>query len=231
MKYIIIGLGNLGKALAKNLARIGNDVIGVDINIARVDAMKQLISGAVSLDTTDEEALRTLPFKDADAIYVTFGKDFGASVQTVALLKSMGADKLIVRATSPIHETVIRAIGVSEVITPEEDFASIYVSHMLMGALFKQWYKITETHHLYKIVPPEIFIGQSLQNINIEEKFDLRLVAVERLLEVKNVLGVKRPSYQVIDHFTDAFVIEKDDILLLFGQLKDIEKIAELVKK
>lgn len=231
MKYIIIGLGNLGKALAQDLARIGNDVIGVDINITRVDAMKQFISGTVCLDTTDEDALRTLPLKDADAIYVTFGKDFGASVQTVALLKSMGANRLIVRATSHIHQTVIQAIGVTEVITPEKDFSSIYVSHMLFGALFKQWYKITETHHLYKIAPPDIFIGQSLQNIDFEEKFGLRLVAVERIIEVKNVLGVKRPTYQVIDNFADAFIIEKDDVLLLFGELKDIEKLAELQKK
>lgn len=228
MKYIIIGLGNLGKALATDLSRIGNDVIGVDLDISRVDAMKRLISGAVCLDTTDEEALRTLPLKDADAIYVTFGKDFGASVQTVALLKSLGADKLIVRATSYIHETVIQAIGVTEVIRPEEDFSSIYVSHMLLGALFKQWYKITDTHHLFKIAPPPIFIGQSLQSINFQEKFNLRLVAVERLVDEKNVLGVKRPTYQVIDDFVDAFVIEKDDILLLFGQLEDIRKIAEL---
>lgn len=228
MKYIIIGLGNLGKALAQDLSRIGNDVIGVDINITRVDAMKQVISGAVCLDTTDEEALRTLPLKEADAIYVTFGKDFGASVQTVALLKSLGANKLIVRATSYIHETVIQAIGVTEVIRPEQDFSSIYVSHLLLGALFKQWYKITDTHHLFKIAPPAIFIGQSLQSINFQEKFNLRLVAVERLIEVKNILGVKRPAYQVIDDFADAFIIEKEDVLLLFGQLEDIRKIAEL---
>lgn len=228
MKYIIIGLGNLGKALAGDLSSIGNDVIGVDKNLTRVDSMKQLIAGAVSLDTTDEEALRTLPLKDADAIYVTFGKDFGASVQTVALLKSLGANKLIVRVTSPIHETVIRAIGVEEVITPEKDFSSIYVSHMLLGALFKQWYKITDTHHLFKIAPPPLFIGQSLQSINLEEKFSLRLVAVERLTDEKNVLGVKRPVYQVIDRFSDAFVVQKDDILLLFGELNDIRKIAEL---
>lgn len=228
MKYIIIGLGNLGKALAQDLSRIGNDVIGVDINITRVDAMKQVISGAVCLDTTDEEALRTLPLKEADAIYVTFGKDFGASVQTVALLKSLGANKLIVRATSYIHETVIQAIGVTEVIRPEQDFSSIYVSHLLLGALFKQWYKITDTHHLFKIAPPAIFIGQSLQSINFQEKFNLRLVAVERSIEVKNILGVKRPAYQVIDDFADAFIIEKEDVLLLFGQLEDIRKIAEL---
>lgn len=228
MKYMIIGLGNLGRALAADLAKIGDDVIGVDKDPARVDSMKQSIAGVVSLDTTDEEALRSLPLKDADAIYVTFGKDFGASVQTVALLKSLGADKLIVRVTSHIHETVIRAIGVSEVITPEKDFSSIYVSHILLGALFKQWYKITDTHHLFKIAPPPLFIGQSLQSIHLEEKFNLRLVAVERLIEEKNVLGVKRPSYQVIDRFADAFVIEKDDILLLFGELNDIRKLAEL---
>ena len=86
------------------------------------------------MDSTDKEALSTLPLSEMDAIIVTFGKDFGTSVQTVALLKSLDAGKLIVRAISSIHETVIRAIGVSEIITPEEDFSTMYTSQASLGA-------------------------------------------------------------------------------------------------
>ena len=116
MKFLVIGLGNLGRAIAENLTRIGDEVIGVDLNLHKVEAVKQTISGSVSLDTTDRDALNTLPLSEMDAIFVTYGKNFGTSVQTVALLKSLDAGKLIVRSISPIHETVIRSIGVAEII-------------------------------------------------------------------------------------------------------------------
>lgn len=135
MKYLVIGLGNLGRAIAESLTRIGNEVIGVDINPHKTEAVKHTISGAISLDTTDKDALNTLPLNEMDAIFVTFGKDFGTSIQTVALLKNLDVNKLIVRGISPIHEAVIRSIGVAEIITPEDDFAGMYASQSLLGEL------------------------------------------------------------------------------------------------
>lgn len=49
MKYLVIGLGNLGRAIAESLTRIGNEVIGVDINPHKTEAVKHTISGAISL--------------------------------------------------------------------------------------------------------------------------------------------------------------------------------------
>ena len=79
MKDLVIGLGNLGRAIAKDLTRVGNEVIGVDMDLHRVDMLKNDIAGAVALDSTDKEALSTLPLSEMDAIIVTFGKDFGTS--------------------------------------------------------------------------------------------------------------------------------------------------------
>lgn len=228
MKYIVIGLGNLGKAIAENLAHIGNDVIGVDLSMNKVDAVKQSISGAICLDTTDSEALGSLPIKDNDAIIVTYGKDFGASVQTVALLKSLGADKIIVRSISPIHETVIRSIGVSKIITPESDYAVNYASQSLLGGLFNAWYKVTDSYHLFKIITPSAFVGQSLASISIEENFNLKLVAIERMTEGKNLLGIKQMISTVIDKPAPTLQIEKNDILIIFGQMDNLHKIAKI---
>ena len=69
MKFLVIGLGNLGRAIAENLTRIGDEVIGVDLNLHKVEAVKQTISGSVSLDTTDRDALNTLPLSEMDAIF------------------------------------------------------------------------------------------------------------------------------------------------------------------
>lgn len=228
MKYLIIGLGNLGRAIANSLTRIGDEVIGVDKNMLRVEAVKQYTSGAINLDTTDRAALNTLPLNEMDAIIVTFGKNVGTSVETVALLKSLNAEKLIVRAISPVHETIIRAIGVSEIFTPEEDFASIYASMSLLGGLFKQWYKVTETHHLYKIKIPSALVGQDLGTVKPEENFNIRLVAIERPQEVRNLIGLKQTQYQVIDHFTDRFVLEENDMLIIFGKMETIKRLSDI---
>ena len=220
MKYLVIGLGNLGRAIAKDLTRVGNEVIGVDMDLHRVDMLKNDIAGAIALDSTDKEALSTLPLSEMDAIIVTFGKDFGTSVQTVALLKSLDAGKLIVRAISSIHETVIRAIGVSEI--------TMYTSQASLGGLFRHWYKVTDTEHLYKIKTPATLVGQTIKNIDFEENFGIHLVAIERPYEKKNLIGLTQTEYKVISRISEELVIEADDLLILFGKMELLNKIANI---
>lgn len=228
MKYLVIGLGNLGRAIAESLTRIGNEVIGVDINLHKIEAVKHTISGAISLDTTDKDALNTLPLNEMDAIFVTFGKDFGTSIQTAALLKNLDVNKLIVRGISPIHEAVIRSIGVAEIITPEDDFAGMYASQTLLGELFKQWYRVTDTHHLYKIKTPGALVGQTLKTIGFQENFGIRLVGIERPKTERNLLGLKQTQYTVLNNITDDLVIESEDLLILFGKMDVLHKLAEI---
>ena len=228
MKYLVIGLGNLGRAIAESLTRIGNEVIGVDVDLNNIEAVKHTISGAISLDTTDKDALNTLPLNEMDAIFVTFGKDFGTSIQTVAMLKNLDANKLVVRGISPIHEAVIRSIGVTEIITPEDDFAGMYASQSLFGKRFKQWYRVTDTHHLYKIKAPATFVGQTLQTIDLEENFGVRLVGIERPKEERNLIGLKQIQYSVISKITGDLTIEEGDLLILFGKMEVLHKLAEI---
>ena len=163
-----------------------------------------------------------------DAIFVTFGKDFGTSIQTVALLKNLDVNKLIVRGISRIHEAVIRSIGVAEIITPEDDFAGMYASQSLLGELFKQWYRVTSTHHLYKIKAPATFVGQTLQTIDLEENFGVRLVGIERPKTERNLIGLKQTQYFVINKITDDLRVEEGDLLILFGKMEVLHKLAEI---
>ena len=176
MKYLVIGLGNLGRAIAKDLTRVGNEVIGVDMDLHRVDMLKNDI----------------------------------------------------VRAISSIHETVIRAIGVSEIITPEKDFSTMYTSQASLGGLFRHWYKVTDTEHLYKIKTPATLVGQTIKNIDFEENFGIHLVAIERPYEKKNLIGLTQTEYKVISRITEELMIEADDLLILFGKMELLNKIANI---
>ena len=132
------------------------------------------------------------------------------------------------RAISSIHETVIRAIGVSEIITPEEDFSTMYTSQASLGGLFRHWYKVTDTEHLYKIKTPATIVGQTIKNIDFEENFGIHLVAIERPYEKKNLIGLTQTEYKVISRITEELMIETDDLLILFGKMELLNKIANI---
>ena len=97
-----------------------------------------------------------------------------------------------------------------------------------LGDRALQWDRITDTHHLYKMKTPEVLIDQSIETINLEENFNIRLVAIERLIEGKNLLGMTQKRYEVINHITNDILIHPNDLLLVFGKTEDLRKLASL---
>ena len=128
MKCIIIGLGNFGMALAQRLTAMGYEVIGVDKDIDKVNAYKDSIKNTICLNLNNEQAARNLPLKDADLNIVSLGKDAGASILTVAILKQNGAKRIIVRAISTLHKTVLEAMGITEIIQLEKEYADFFAT-------------------------------------------------------------------------------------------------------
>lgn len=123
MKYIIVGLGNFGGPLAERLTAKGNEVIGLDINLDRVNSLKEKVSHTICLNATNEATIAELPLKNTDVVIICIGKDQGANVMATALFKNIGVKRLVSRATNNIHESILRAIGVDEIIKPEEEAA------------------------------------------------------------------------------------------------------------
>lgn len=81
MRYLIIGLGIYGTNLARDLTDLGNEVIGADVRSTNVEAIKDYISTAYTIDSTDPAALAVLPLKNVDLVIVAIGENFGASVK------------------------------------------------------------------------------------------------------------------------------------------------------
>ena len=123
MKYIIVGMGNFGGFLATRLTEMGHEVIGVDSSEVKIEQVKDKITHAILMDATDSVTVKTLPYKDADAVIITIGENVGASIMVTAIFKQLNVERLISRSINDVHETVIKAIGVSEIVHPEEDSA------------------------------------------------------------------------------------------------------------
>ena len=230
MKYLIIGLGVYGRNLATDLSDIGNEVIGVDNRAEAVDAIKDYISTAYILDTTDENAISVLPLNNIDVAIVAIGDNFGGSIKTTALLKKSGLKRLFVRAIDPIHEAILQGMDIERILTPEKDGAMALVNEMSLG-LNVSSFAVDQQHYVLKFKAPKIFIGTFYSEISIKNAYNLRLIAVTRLQEVRNMIGMKEKVNEVVDLDEPGITVEKDDELVFYGAIDDFRNFYKTISE
>lgn len=125
MKYLVIGLGNFGTALACKLTDMGHDVIGVDNNEHHIEDIKDRISVAYIMDGTEKSALRTLPLDDIDGAVVAIGQSMACSLRAIAALKELKVGHIYARAIDLTHRSILRAMNIEKVFIPESYAAKI----------------------------------------------------------------------------------------------------------
>lgn len=214
MKCIIIGLGNFGMALAQRLTAMGYEVIGVDKDIDKVNANKDSIKNTICLNLNSEQVARNLPLKDADLNIVTIGKDAGASILTVAILKQMGARRIIARAISSLHKTILEAMGIFEIIQLEKEYAEFFATKTELTTLIYS-YQVSPDYFIYEMKLPASFVGRRLKDIQLAKDFSLKLIAIKHYArdEEKGYLRM-----ELLENPSDDFVVGPNDIFVIFGK-------------
>lgn len=225
MKFIIIGLGNFGAWLAQSLTAAGHDVIGVDTNMIRVEALKDKITHVVKIDSTDITALKTLPLKDASAVVVCIGEDVGASIQTTALLKQLKIKRIICRVISPLHETVITAIGVDEVVHPEQDAAE-QLSKKLDLIQIVESFEISNDYYVVEVKSPAKFNDVSIGDSKIFETYELQVITLLRPESKESIFGFEKTVKNSIGLIDNSTLILADDIIVVYGHIKNIRRLV-----
>jgi trk system potassium uptake protein len=227
-KYIIIGLGVFGRSLAENLIEKGAEVIVVDKNMELIEEIRDLVTYAVSFDSTDEKALDTLGLKDVSVGIVCIGEDFEANLLTSVLLKQKGVKKVISRASDPLHIKIMKAVGIDQIVTPGVEAAEKLAYGLIHKSLLDVSY-ISETTAAAKISVPPNFAGKTLGKLNLRARFGINVVAIHRLIEVETSDGVVKQE-KVISNIPGAdTVLEPTDILVVIGETADLEKVIRSI--
>lgn len=117
-QYAVIGMGRFGTSVAKELSSMGFDVLAVDASEQRIQEIANLVTHAVSADSTDEDALRALGIRNFDVVVVAIGEDIQSSILTTLILKDLGVPAIIVKAKNELHGKVLNKIGADKVIFP-----------------------------------------------------------------------------------------------------------------
>ncbi|MDE6263411.1 MAG: TrkA family potassium uptake protein [Muribaculaceae bacterium] len=214
MRYLIIGLGIYGSNLAKDLTDMGHEVIGADRSPTIVDSIKEYISTAYILDSTDEAALSGLPLTGVDLVIVAIGENFGASIKTVAILKKLGVKHIYARAADDLHYAILEGLQIDRIITPEQRAARDLSMEMALGHQARVMNVAPEIYTM-RFEAPDLFVGSAYSRLRMDKEHGLQLIAAFRPADKKNLLGVSSKNLDPID-LTQAEVTP-GDILLCYG--------------
>ena len=210
-KFAVIGLGVFGSAIARKLAERGADVMAIDENEERVQHLAQE-AFAVTLDATNLQALEAQNLRDVDAVVVSIGSSFQEMLLCVFQLQEMGVPRIIARAQGPVQRKILEKMGVQNILSPEMEVAN-NVAEQLINPGVLMCVQLPDDYEIIEVEAPSKIIGRSKYNIN--------LVTVLRKSEEDNthhINGVPSP---------DSF-INPGDIILVFGQVKDINRFIEI---
>ncbi|MFP4528058.1 MAG: potassium channel family protein [Candidatus Kapaibacterium sp.] len=221
-KFCVIGLGHFGLNLALRLTEEGGEVIAIDKDQDRVDLVSESVVYAVRMDSTDQRALRSLDVQDMDAVIVAIGEGFEDSIMTTAALQEIGVKKIINRITSPVHERLLRLMGIEELLVPEAEAASHLANRLLMPGIIES-FELTKDYGIYEIEAPDKFVGKKLIDLDLRSKYRINVVTIKRIVRKKGFLSLGETSETEITGVPDPKEeIKEKDILVLFGREENI---------
>ena len=208
----IVGLGNFGSTVARELQRFGNHVIGIDTSESRVAAHAETLSQALIVDARDDVALREAGLAEAGVCLVAMGTDLEASILATINLKLIGVPAVWAKATTKTHHRILNKLGVDRVIHPEVEVGQ-HIAQVLHNPLVRDYVSLGNGYHVVNFRIPEKLEGCSLADLPHREKYNLRCIGVMRGTEF---LGEDGSGCQ----------LERDDLLLLLGQRADLREFA-----
>ena len=103
--FTVIGLGRFGTSVAMQLFNMGYEVLAIDKNMDKINAIANLVTRAACTDAKDESLLKQLGVKNSDcAIVCIGGDDITDSVLTTLALKDM-VKQVVCKEADNMHKT------------------------------------------------------------------------------------------------------------------------------
>ena len=214
-EFAVIGLGNFGSAVARELTRQKCRVTAIDINEDRVRELQDIVHIAAVADASERKFLENLEVEKFDGFIVSTGVDSHASILITIHLKELHAQQVIVKANSADHSKILIKVGADDAIIPEEQVAS-RLAHSLAQPNLIDYLPLSADHFVAELDPPDRFVGKSLKDVNMRSHYNLQVVATKH----------SRTGEYTFAPGGD-YVIGEFDLLVILGREEDIDKLRQ----
>lgn len=215
-RFAVIGTGSFGYYVAKALYENENEVIAIDRNKERVQAIEPYCTSAIVQDVTDIKALKALGLDEMDAVIVSTGENIKPSILICFHLSRLGIKRIIVKAEDDDHGEILKQLGATEIIRPSMDMAE-GLALRLTSPNILEFLPLAEDYTIAQVNAPPSFIGKSLRDLDLRRRYEVNIIAVKELVPGRFVM-VPSPDFAVKD----------SDVLVMLGKKADLKEIKEL---
>lgn len=208
---LIIGIGKFGAHLAEKMQDLGHDVLIFDRNASSIERLATRFADAQVGDFTNEDVLSELDVASYDAVCVTLGDDFEASMITTMLLKRVGAKYVVVRARSETECDLLRKIGADEIVYADGD-ATDKLAMRLGGNNIYDYIQLTGGYAIFEVPVLKAWEGKSIAELDVRKRNKINIVAIknDQMLD-----PTPMPDYR----------FKADDHILVIGKSRDVFKL------
>jgi trk system potassium uptake protein TrkA len=215
-RFVVLGLGSFGTALATQLSENGCRVTGVDQDTERVEELKRVLHEAIIGDSTELELLQHLDLASAQAVFISLGESIEPSLLTTLHAKECGAKRIIVKGVTTDHGKILQRLGVERVIFPEIEVAKELADRMTWPNVL-DYLPIDDEHSMLELAVPDSLAGQTLREADLRRRFGVSVVGLKDALTGKLAV-FPEPELR----------LSGDQLLLVVGRQEGVNRLREL---
>ena len=214
---LVIGLGQFGSTVARALARRGLEVLAVDLRADLVQAISGSVAEAVCMNALDEEALaRTAPAQRDLCICAIGEQDRESAIIATALLRQLGAPRIIARAGDDLLERILLLVGAHEVVNPERAFGERLATRLIHEGVLDE-IPLGQDLVITELLIPPALVGRKLIELELPRRFGLTVLGIRRRTEAGSAVATPDPRAPLAE----------GEILIVVARPGAAQKLAE----
>lgn len=211
-QFAVLGLGDFGMCMAKELAGLGGQVLAVDDDEDHIEEISEYVTSVVKGDCGDAEVISTLNLGEMDAVIIGIGNNLAASVVTTIIAKEEGAPYILAKVNNSIQETALKKVGVDQTIWVERAMGERIARSLIHQGKLLDSLDLSEEYSLVEVRMPAEWVGKSLRELNLRVRYGFNVVAYKK-------------NGQIDPTPDPDLKLEQDASILLVGADEKLEKI------
>jgi trk system potassium uptake protein TrkA len=223
----VIGLGKFGSTVAREASAQGAEVIALDRRRDVIEAIKEGVTHAAALDSTDENALRGVGVQNVDIAAVCIGDDVEANLLTTILLRKMGVKKIWSRAISPLQQEILRALNVDMIMNLEEDMGRA-IARSLVSPGVARHIPLGPGYSIAEVQVPASLVGKTIGDLDARRSYGVNIVAIKKRVPEITDTGERTFGETVENIPTAETVLAEGDTLVVTGRDADAQRFSQI---
>ncbi|MBD1824415.1 TrkA family potassium uptake protein [Cyanobacteria bacterium FACHB-DQ100] len=212
-QFAVIGLGRFGRAVCATMHNSGYEVLAADSDKGRVDQAlnDRIVTHARQIDSTQPAALREAGIFEQDTVIVAIGNYVQESIITTMNVKEGGVPHVVAKASSEIHEKLLKKVGADHVVFPEHEMGCTLARSLTKPGILDR-FDLDPENSIVEMIAPESFHGKSIAQLQLRSNYGLNLLAFSK--DGKFIINPNPNMY-----------ITKGTAIVVIGTNRDIDRL------